>query len=192
MTAAPTHPERLTRREREIMNAIFALGNRASAEAIRAKMPHPPGDSAVRIMLARVARPPRFGAALPMVGLWPCFAPRQRTPAGAQGVSTLPRFALGGAAGEGDSDCGGGAGGGLGGAGAVGGGAEFDCGGGAGGALAAAGGGAAGGAGGAAALVETGHLGRGRPGDLGGRSGGVSRDVSGRHGRGLAAAAGSA
>ena len=54
MIAAPAHPERLTRREREIMHAIFALGNRASAEAIRARMPHPPGDSAVRITLGRL------------------------------------------------------------------------------------------------------------------------------------------
>ncbi len=39
----------------------------------------------------RVARPPLAGAALPVVGLWPSVAPRQRTPAGAQGVSKLPR-----------------------------------------------------------------------------------------------------
>ena len=33
------HPhERLTRREREIMNAVFALENRASAEDIRARL----------------------------------------------------------------------------------------------------------------------------------------------------------
>ena len=43
--------ERLTRREREIMNAVFALGNRASAEEIRERMAEPPGDSAVRVML---------------------------------------------------------------------------------------------------------------------------------------------
>ena len=35
--------ERLTRREREIMNALFALGNRASAEDIRARLSNPPG-----------------------------------------------------------------------------------------------------------------------------------------------------
>jgi predicted transcriptional regulator len=48
--------ERLTRREREIMNALFALGNRASAEEIRARLTSPPGDSAVRVMLARLER----------------------------------------------------------------------------------------------------------------------------------------
>ena len=46
----------LTRREREIMNAVFALGNRASAEDIRARLTDPPGDSAVRVMLARLEK----------------------------------------------------------------------------------------------------------------------------------------
>jgi BlaI family penicillinase repressor len=48
--------EPLTRREREIMNAVFALGNRASAEEIRARLTNPPGDSAVRVMLARLEK----------------------------------------------------------------------------------------------------------------------------------------
>ncbi len=47
-------PEKLTRREREIMDAIFALGDRASAEDIRARLTDPPGYSAVRAMLARL------------------------------------------------------------------------------------------------------------------------------------------
>jgi len=46
----------LTRREREIMNAVFALGNRASAEEIRARLVNPPGDSSVRVMLARLEK----------------------------------------------------------------------------------------------------------------------------------------
>ncbi len=46
--------ERLTRREREIMNAVFSLANRASAEEIRARLSNPPGDSAVRVMLTRL------------------------------------------------------------------------------------------------------------------------------------------
>src|SRR5215470_10852591 len=50
------HPERLTRREREIMNAIFALGNRASAEDIRARMASPPSYSSVRVMLTRLEK----------------------------------------------------------------------------------------------------------------------------------------
>ncbi|HVW10939.1 MAG TPA: BlaI/MecI/CopY family transcriptional regulator [Bryobacteraceae bacterium] len=46
----------LTRREREIMDAVFALGNRASAEQIRARLDNPPSDSAVRIMLSRLEK----------------------------------------------------------------------------------------------------------------------------------------
>ena len=46
--------ESLTRREREIMNALFALANRASAEEIRARLTHPPSSSAVRTMLSRL------------------------------------------------------------------------------------------------------------------------------------------
>ncbi|MDR3701404.1 MAG: BlaI/MecI/CopY family transcriptional regulator [Candidatus Sulfopaludibacter sp.] len=46
----------LARREREIMNAVFALGNRASAEDIRARLADPPGDSSVRVMLARLEK----------------------------------------------------------------------------------------------------------------------------------------
>jgi predicted transcriptional regulator len=46
--------EHLTRREREIMHAIFALNNRASAEEIRARLSDPPSDSSVRVMLTRL------------------------------------------------------------------------------------------------------------------------------------------
>jgi len=51
-----SHLAALTRREREIMNALFALGNRASAEAIRARLTSPPTDSSVRVMLARLEK----------------------------------------------------------------------------------------------------------------------------------------
>src|ERR1051325_3135847 len=51
-----SHLTALTRREREIMTALFALGNRASAEAILARLTDPPGDSSVRVMLARLER----------------------------------------------------------------------------------------------------------------------------------------
>jgi predicted transcriptional regulator len=44
----------LSRREREIMNVLFALGDRASAEDIRAHLSDPPSYSAVRAMLARL------------------------------------------------------------------------------------------------------------------------------------------
>ena len=56
MTIAKTTAARLTRREREIMNALFALGNRASAEEIRARLTDPPSDSSVRVMLARLEK----------------------------------------------------------------------------------------------------------------------------------------
>src|SRR6188474_508223 len=51
-----SHMAALTRREREIMNALFALGNRASAEDIRAHLTDPPTDSSVRVMLARLEK----------------------------------------------------------------------------------------------------------------------------------------
>ena len=51
-----SHLSALTRREREIMNALFALGNRASADAIRARLTDPPSDSSVRVMLARLEK----------------------------------------------------------------------------------------------------------------------------------------
>lgn len=38
------------------MNAVFAAGNRASADEIRARLTNPPTDSAVRVMLARLER----------------------------------------------------------------------------------------------------------------------------------------
>ena len=45
-----------TRREREILNALFALGNRATADQIRQRLADPPSDSSVRVMLARLER----------------------------------------------------------------------------------------------------------------------------------------
>lgn len=44
----------LTRREREIMDALWELGDEASAEEIRERLPNPPGYSAIRAMLARL------------------------------------------------------------------------------------------------------------------------------------------
>jgi BlaI family transcriptional regulator, penicillinase repressor len=46
--------DKLSRREREIVNALFAAGNRASAEVIRARLTNPPSSSAVRAMLTRL------------------------------------------------------------------------------------------------------------------------------------------
>ena len=46
--------EKLSRREREILNTIFALGDHASAEEIRAELIDPPSYSAVRAMLTKL------------------------------------------------------------------------------------------------------------------------------------------
>ena len=46
--------EHLTRREREIMNVLFALGNCASAEEFRTRLTDPPSYSSVRVMLGRL------------------------------------------------------------------------------------------------------------------------------------------
>jgi predicted transcriptional regulator len=51
-----TITEGLARREREIIHAVFALGNRASAEEIRARLSTPPSDSSVRVMLSRLEK----------------------------------------------------------------------------------------------------------------------------------------
>jgi BlaI family transcriptional regulator, penicillinase repressor len=53
----PSPPaDRLSRREREIMNVLFALKNKASAEDIRARLTNAPGYSAVRAMLVRLEK----------------------------------------------------------------------------------------------------------------------------------------
>ena len=46
--------EKLSRREREIMDALFALGNQGSSEAIRERLTDPPSYSAVRAMLVKL------------------------------------------------------------------------------------------------------------------------------------------
>ncbi len=50
---SPPH-EKLTRREREIMDALFALGDRGSAEEVRERLTDPPSYSAVRAMLVKL------------------------------------------------------------------------------------------------------------------------------------------
>jgi predicted transcriptional regulator len=52
--ARKTPFDALSRREREIMNAVFACGNRAAAEDIRTRLTNPPSSSAVRAMLTRL------------------------------------------------------------------------------------------------------------------------------------------
>jgi BlaI family transcriptional regulator, penicillinase repressor len=51
-----SHDRRLARREREIMDAVFALGNRASADEVRRRLANPPSSSSVRVMLARLEK----------------------------------------------------------------------------------------------------------------------------------------
>jgi len=51
MQSKQTH---LTRRERQIMDALHELGDSASAEEIRGKLPDPPSYSAVRAMLVKL------------------------------------------------------------------------------------------------------------------------------------------
>jgi BlaI family penicillinase repressor len=46
--------EKLSRREREIMDVLYALGDSADAEQIRQKLSDPPTYSAVRAMLAKL------------------------------------------------------------------------------------------------------------------------------------------
>jgi predicted transcriptional regulator len=50
---SPT-PEKLSRREREIMDVLFAREDGASAEDVRERLSDPPSYSAVRAMLARL------------------------------------------------------------------------------------------------------------------------------------------
>ena len=46
--------EKLSRREREIMDVLYALGESASAEDIRERLTDPPSYSAVRAMLVKL------------------------------------------------------------------------------------------------------------------------------------------
>jgi predicted transcriptional regulator len=46
--------KKLSRREREIMDVLYALGDSASADAIRERLTDPPSYSAVRAMLVRL------------------------------------------------------------------------------------------------------------------------------------------
>ena len=50
----PRSVDKLSRREREILDILFALGNNGSAEEIRERLIDPPSYSAVRAMLAKL------------------------------------------------------------------------------------------------------------------------------------------
>jgi len=47
-------PEKLPRREREIMDVLFAIGDHASVEDVRQRLSDPPSYSAVRAMLVKL------------------------------------------------------------------------------------------------------------------------------------------
>jgi predicted transcriptional regulator len=51
---SPPSNEKLTRREREIMDVLYSLGDPATAEEIRERLPDPPGYSGARAMLAKL------------------------------------------------------------------------------------------------------------------------------------------
>ena len=53
---AKSDRDAFSRREREIVNVLFRLGNRATAEEIRAHLADPPSGSSVRVMLARLEK----------------------------------------------------------------------------------------------------------------------------------------
>jgi BlaI family penicillinase repressor len=48
------HPDKLPRREREILDVLFASDGHASVEDIRSRLTDPPSYSAVRAMLAKL------------------------------------------------------------------------------------------------------------------------------------------
>jgi predicted transcriptional regulator len=50
----PPKPDKLSRREREIMDVLFASHEGTSAEDVRSRLSDPPSYSAVRTMLARL------------------------------------------------------------------------------------------------------------------------------------------
>ena len=49
-----TRPEKLSRREREIMNVLFSAGGGMAVEDVRSRLTDPPTYSAVRAMLAKL------------------------------------------------------------------------------------------------------------------------------------------
>ena len=89
--------EKLSRREREIMDVLYALGDRADAEQIRQGLSDPPSYSAVRAMLAKLEAKGviRHRAE----GLRYVYSPvTSRTAAQKKAVSNLMRVFFGGSA----------------------------------------------------------------------------------------------
>lgn len=91
--------EKLSRREREIMDVLYGLGNNASAEEIRARLTDPPTYSAVRAMLVKLEA--KGVIKHRAEGLRYVYSPvTSRTAAQKKAVSQLMRVFFGGSASE--------------------------------------------------------------------------------------------
>jgi BlaI family penicillinase repressor len=91
--------EKLSRREREIMDVLYALGDSADAEEIRQKLSDPPSYSAVRAMLAKLLA--KGVIKHRAEGLRYVYSPvASRTTAQKKAVSNLMRVFFGGSASE--------------------------------------------------------------------------------------------
>ena len=91
--------EKLSRREREIMDVLYALGDSAAAEDIRERLSDPPSYSAVRAMLAKLEA--KGVVRHRAEGLRYVYSPViARTTAQKKAVSQLMRVFFGGSASE--------------------------------------------------------------------------------------------
>ena len=92
-------PSDLSRRERQIMDALHELGDEASAEDIRQKLPNPPSYSAVRAMLAKLEA--KGAVRHKEEGLRYVYSPTaRRSAARRSAVERLVRVFFGGSPGE--------------------------------------------------------------------------------------------
>ena len=92
-------PSDLSRRERQIMDALHELGDEASAEDIRRKLPDPPSYSAVRAMLAKLEA--KGAIRHKEEGLRYVYSPTtKKSAARRSAVERLVRVFFGGSAGE--------------------------------------------------------------------------------------------
>ena len=90
---------KLSRREREILDALYALGGSADAEGIRQRLTDPPTYSAVRAMLAKLEA--KGAITHRSEGLRYVYSPvTSRTTAQKKAVGQLTRIFFGGSASE--------------------------------------------------------------------------------------------
>jgi predicted transcriptional regulator len=88
---------KLSRREREIIDVLYALGDNAAAEEIRARLIDPPSYSAVRAMLAKLEA--KGAIRHRTEGLRYVYSPvASRTTAQKKAVSNLMKVFFGGSA----------------------------------------------------------------------------------------------